>query len=152
MSGCILVCLCSVGICGFSFLFCFFFFFFVFFYFFKQVVLVSKETRRPIPIEDKWRNLYGPHCIRGEPLIIKPQAPPESGPLSVYEVNLLGPLSVWGGCWSYGQSGALTWRRLQDGAPPVAVSGLFLLACCWLREVAVPWAPIEAGWLSVLPK
>lgn len=53
-----------------------------------QIVLVSKQTRRPVPVADRWRDIYGPHCIRGEPLIIKPQAVPESGHLSLYDVKI----------------------------------------------------------------
>ena len=55
-----------------------------------QVVMVDKVTRRPTPIEDKWRNLYQHHCVRGEPLIIQRQDVPDSGPLSVYEVSRIG--------------------------------------------------------------
>ena len=51
------------------------------------MVLVDKETRRPAPIEDKWRELYQQHCVRGEPLIIKREDVPDSGPLSIYEVS-----------------------------------------------------------------
>ncbi|KAL8570975.1 hypothetical protein ACOMHN_037835 [Nucella lapillus] len=54
----------------------------------SQVVVVDRATRRPLPIEDHWRDKYQGHCVRGEPLIVKQQEVPPSGPLSVYETKI----------------------------------------------------------------
>ncbi|XP_076455805.1 uncharacterized protein LOC143290338 [Babylonia areolata] len=53
-----------------------------------QVVLVDKVTRRPTPIKDKWRDKYQAQCVRGQPLVIRRQDVPSSGPLSVYQVKI----------------------------------------------------------------
>ncbi|KAK7092927.1 uncharacterized protein [Littorina saxatilis] len=82
----------------------------------NQVVLVDKETRRPIPIEDKWRNLYQSQCVRGEPLIIKRQDVPESGPLSVYQVKI-----AWSDTDNYNHTNFASYPRFAVDAVHDAV-------------------------------
>ena len=48
---------------------------------------MDKTTRRPTPINEKWRGTYESHCVRGEPLIVPKEEEPEGGPLNVYEVS-----------------------------------------------------------------
>jgi hypothetical protein len=53
-----------------------------------------------------------------------------------FNISRFTSSTYWGGTWPSSQRGALAWRRSRVRALAVAVSLLFVLTCCWLREVS----------------